>query len=122
MVIALNDKVAAFIDREDFRVKSLDNHNAIREVDLVIVEVRHLLHSLIMIEDVNSYQFGNHLEYMMRAHTCKSKMLDFVEEVSVSVVGNQSRFREMLHGLEHTASFIDDGFEERVVDLDPPDA
>lgn len=119
-VATLNDKVIAFIDQEDFPVKFLDN--AIREVDLVTVEVRYLLQRLIMTEDVNSYQSGSHLEYMMRAHTLKSRMLDFAEEVSVSVAGNQLRFREMLRGLEHTASFIDDVFEERVANLDPPDA
>lgn len=37
----------------------------------------------------------------------------------MSIEGNQPSFREMLQGLEHTARFIDDGFEERVDELDP---
>jgi len=120
-VTAINDKATAFIDRKDFLVKFLDDGNSIREADLVTTKVRHLLHSLIMIEDANSYQFGSHLEYMMRAHTWKSKMRELVDEVSCYVIGNQPRFREMLRGIEHTTIFIDDGFEEHVASLDPLD-
>ena len=64
----LNDRVIAFIDREEFLVKFLEEDNSVREADLVTAEVRHLLHSLIMIEDINSYQSGSHLEYMMKAY------------------------------------------------------
>lgn len=39
----------------------------------------------------------------------------------MTIEGNQLGFREMLRGLEHIARFIDDGFEERVDELDPPD-
>lgn len=61
-VATINYKATAFIDCEDFPVKFLDNGNSIEEADLVTTEVRHLLHNLIMIEDVNSYQFRSHLE------------------------------------------------------------
>lgn len=39
MVDALNDKVTAFIDREEFLVKFLEDDNSVREVDLVTAEV-----------------------------------------------------------------------------------
>jgi len=74
----LNDKVVAFIDWEEFLVKFLEEDNLMREADLVITEVRHLLHSLFMTEDVNSYQNGSHFEYIMKVHTWKSRMLDFM--------------------------------------------
>lgn len=99
----LNDKVIAFIDQEDFPIKFLDNDNSIKEANVVTIEVRNLLHSLVMTEDVNSYQFGSHFDYMMKAHTWKSNMLDFVNEVHMVVAGNHPKFREMLRGLEHTA-------------------
>lgn len=101
-------------------MKLLEDDNSIRETDLVTTEVRHLLHSLIMIEDVNSFQNGSHFGYMMKTHTWKSRMLNFVQEANVIVEGNQPGFKEMLRGLEHAARFIDDGFEERVDKLDPP--
>lgn len=47
--------VFAFIDREEFLVKFLKEDNSVREADLVTIEVRHLLHSLIMTEDINFY-------------------------------------------------------------------
>lgn len=68
-VDALNDKVIAFIDQEEVLVKFLEDDNSVREADLVTAKVRHLLHSLIMIENVNSYQNGSHFGYMMKAHT-----------------------------------------------------
>ena len=33
---------------------------------------------------------------------------------------NQTTFKEMLQGLEHMAQYIDESFEERVDELDPP--
>ena len=116
----LNDRVTAFIDREEFLVKFLEEDNSVREADLVTTELRHLLHSLIMTEDVNSYQSGSHLEYMMKAYTWKGRMQDFVQEANMAVEANQPTFREMLRGLKHTARYIDESFEERVDELDPP--
>lgn len=68
-VDALNDKVTTFIDYEEFLVKFLEEDNSTREADLVTIEVRHLIHNLIKIEDVNSYKNGSHFGYMMKAHT-----------------------------------------------------
>lgn len=121
-VDTLNDKITNFLNQEDFIMKLLDDDNSIREVDLVTTKVRHLIHSLIMIEDVNSYQNGSHFESMMKVHTQKSMMLDFMYEVNKIVESNQPRFREILHGLEHTDRFITYFFKEHVDDLDPLDA
>lgn len=48
-------------------------------------------------------------------------MQEFVDEVIFCVTENQPRFKEMLRGIEHTAIFIDDGFEECVATLHTPD-
>ena len=112
-------RVSAFIDREEFLVKFLED-NSMKEANLITTEVRHLLHSLVMTEDINSYKNGSHLEYMMKAYAWKGKMQDFVQEANVAVEANQPTLREMLRGLEHTTRYIDESFEERVDELDPP--
>lgn len=113
----INDKANTCVEQVDFPVKFLDDDNTIREADLVVDEVKHLLHSFILIVDVNYYQSGSHLEHMMHAHTWMQK---FIDEDGFCVEGNQPKFKEMLHGMEITMKFLDENFEERVAALGPP--
>lgn len=66
-VEAFNDKANTSLEQMDFQVKFIDDDATIR-VDLVVAEVRHFLHSLIMTDDVNTYQTGSHLRHLLKAH------------------------------------------------------
>lgn len=119
-VTMINDKANTSLEQRDLQVKFLDNDNTIKEADLVVVEVIHLLHSLIMTDDVNTYQSGSHLRHMMRAHTWKSEMQKLIDKVGCCVVANKPRFSKMLHELELKAKFLDENFEEQVAAFGPP--
>lgn len=64
-VIMINDRACSCIEQMDLQVQLLEENTTIWEVDEVVVEVKHLLHSLMMIEDVNSYQSEIHLRRIL---------------------------------------------------------
>lgn len=106
----------------EFQVKFLDDDAGIRDKDLVVAKVRHFLHSLIMTEDINTFQTGSHLEHLLKAHAWERDMMRIVDKVDRYVITNQPKLLEMLHGLELTAKFLDDDFEGHVEALGPPSA
>ena len=103
-------------------MKFLDDDASIRDKDLVVAEVRHFLHSLIMIEDINTFQTGSHLEHLPKAHAWEEETMRIVDKIERSVMKNGPKLSEMLHGLELTAKLLDDDFEGRVEALGPPTA
>lgn len=54
-VTEINDKAHSCMEQMDFQVQFLEENTTIREDNEVVVEVKHLLHSLMVTEDVNSY-------------------------------------------------------------------
>lgn len=87
----------------NFEVKFLEKDTAIKKVDLVVTEVKHLLQSIIMTKDINTYQLGSHLRHMLRAHAWKIKMQGIVVDVDCVVPRNKAKTSKMLRGLELTA-------------------
>lgn len=102
-----------------FEVKFLEDTFP-RKTDLVVIKVRHLLQSLIMTKDINTYQSGSHLRHMLRAHAWKIEMQGIVVEVNCVMARNKAKISRMLRGLELTTKFLDNGFEDRVASLGPP--
>lgn len=101
----------------DFQVKFIDDDTSIKETDLVVTEVRHLLQSLLMTEDVNTYQTRSHLRYMMRAYAWRIEMQKLINEVGRCVAENKLKISEMLHRLELVVKFLDEDFKEQVAAL-----
>ena len=118
----LNDKANTCLEQMEFQVKFLDDDASIQDKDLVMTKVGHFLHSLIMTEDINTFQTGSHLEHLFKAHAWEKDMLKIVEKVERGMVKNGPKLSKMLHGLELTAKFLDDDFEGRVEALGPPTA
>ena len=84
-VALINDKANSCIEQMNFQVQFLEEDYTIREANVVVTKVAHLLHSLIITEDVNSYQSGSHLRYMLRAHTWKTEMQRLIDKVGDNV-------------------------------------
>lgn len=59
---------------------------------------------------------------MLRAHAWKLEMRDIVVEVDTVIGRNRPKVAGMLRGLEMTAQFLDDGFEDRVASMGSPHA
>lgn len=57
-MIAINDKAHSCMEQMEFQVQCLEENTTILEVDEVVAKLRHLLHNLMITEDVNSYQSG----------------------------------------------------------------
>jgi len=119
-VEVLNNKANTNLEQREFQVKFIDDDATIRDKDLVMAEVRHFLHSLIITDDVNTYQTGSHLRHILRAHTWKNDMQRVIEEVGRCVAGNGPKTLEMLRGLELMAKFLDEDFEGHVEALGLP--
>lgn len=100
----------------DFGLKFLED-TSIREAKLIVVEVRHLLQSLVMTEDINSYQIGSYLRHMLRVHSWKIEIQRMVTKVEHQ---NKAKISKMTCGLDLTTKFLDEGFEDRVATLGPP--
>lgn len=77
-----------------------------------MTEVEHLLHSLMMTDDVNSYQSGSHLRHMLRAHAWKAEMQKLADEVDDSIATSKPKLSEMLRGVELMERFMAEGFED----------
>lgn len=86
----------------------------------MVIEVIHLVHNLIIMEDVNSYQLGSHLRYILQSHTWKIEMQKSIDEVEDSVAMRKLKFLEILHGLELIIRFLEDSFKDQVPSLGPP--
>lgn len=74
----------------EFEVKFLEEDTTIRETNLVVVEVRHLLHSLLMTEYINTYQTGSHVKRMLKAHAWKIEMQRMINKVESCVVRKET--------------------------------
>lgn len=70
----LNDKANTCLEQMEFQVKFLDDDASIQDKDLVMTKVGHFLHSLIMTEDINTFQTGSHLEHLFKAHAWEKDM------------------------------------------------
>lgn len=106
-----SDKISTSLELMSFEVKFMED-TIPRDTDLVLTEAKNLLQSLIQIEDVNTFQIGNHLQRMFKAHTWKLEMNGIVLEVDGVVARNGAKTSSMLRGLELTTKFLDDGFED----------
>lgn len=104
----------------EYEVKFLEQDTTIREPNLVVAEVRLLLQSLLMTEDINAYQIGSHARHMLKANAWKLEMEKIIRKVEGCVAKNFGKTFEMVHGLEFTTKFLDEDFEDRVAALGPP--
>lgn len=120
-IVDLGEKVTTSLELMRYEVKFLED-SVPSKPESVLAEVRNLLKGLIQTEDVNTYRTRGHLRHMLRAHAWKLEMREIVVEV-VTVIGrNRSKVAGMLRGLEMTAQFLNDEFEDRVASMDPLDA
>lgn len=115
----MNDEVNSRLEQSEYQVKFLEDDTTIRESNEVAAEVKHLLQSLLLTEDINAYQTGSHARRMMKVYAWKLEMEKIIREVDDSIARNLGVSCKMVHGLEFTAKFLNEGFEDRVVALGP---
>ena len=120
-IVELGEKVTTSLELMTYEVRFLED-SVPRKPESILAEVRNLLQCLIQTEDVNTYRTGGHLRHMLKAHAWKLEMRDIVVEVDAVIGRNKPKVAGMLRGLEMTAQFLDDGFEDRVASMDPPQA
>lgn len=72
-VTKINNKANSSLEQMEYEVKFLEEDTTIKEIDLVVVEVRHLLQSSLITKVINAYQTGSHARHMLKAHAGRSR-------------------------------------------------
>lgn len=87
-VVQVSDKINMSLELMSFEIKFLED-TIPKNKDLVLKEAKNLLQSLIQTKDVNTFQTGNHLRHMLKAHTWKLEMQGIVLESIASLQGTR---------------------------------
>jgi len=116
----INNKEKSRLEQMEYEVKFLEEATTIREAGEVIFEVRNLLQSLLVTEDINSYQTRSHAMHMLKAHAWKLEMENIIYKFEAHMPRNFRKISNMVHGLDFMDKFLDEDFEDRIATLAPP--